>query len=520
MVSIARRVVLLLLLGGLPGAVAPCARAEVTVPAVFSNNAILQRDKPLSVWGWAAVGEKVAVTLGTRSGSAVTGADHQWKVVLDAQPVSKVPLVLTIAGTNTVKVANVLLGDVWLCSGQSNMTMPLGNYFPYPEIAREAAEADFPLIRQFGVEKVSADSPQDNVKGDWLVCDKRTAGRFSAVGFYFARKLHAETGVPIGILRSAAGSTVIECWLSQETFFTTPALAPIAAKMRESLASWQQEKAAALKAGKSPEAADFPPFPFGEKVRRPRAVSLYNGMIAPLAPFSLRGIVWYQGESNALSLHEAKLYADEQRALIQSWRRLFNDDALPFLFVQLPNYRPVNDSPGAEELWSFLRESQRESLNVPHTGMAVAIDVGDGENIHPHDKFDVGERLALLALAGSDGNSKPVCNGPLFRAAKVGGAQIRVSFDHVGAGLMAGDKPARGPAVEKKGATLQRFAIAGSDRKWVWANAVIDGDTVVVSSPEISHPVAVRYAFSSNPHGCNLYNREGLPASPFRSDDW
>ena len=301
------------------------------------------------------------MTLGTQSATATAGADRRWKVVLAAQPASAKPLALTAKGVNTVEVPDVLLGDVWLCSGQSNMTMPLANYPKDPDIQRDIAAADFPLIRQFGVEKMFAPEPLDNVKGEWLACDKKTALRFSAVAFYFARRVHAETGVPIGILRSAAGGTVIECWLSDKTFFGTPALEPLAGKLKAPWAAWQAEKQAAIQAGKTP---DSPDFPRGEKIRPARGDAAQRD---DRAAGPVRCAAWSGTRARATpsTFPCAKLYAEEQRALIGDWRRYFNDESLPFLFVQLPNYRPVNDSPAAAELWSFLRESQRQCLRHP-----------------------------------------------------------------------------------------------------------------------------------------------------------
>lgn len=496
------------------------AFADVRMPALFSDHAVLQRDKPLPVWGWAAPGEQVSVSLGTQKGAATAGADGRWMVRLPSQPVSKVSLTLSVAGKNKVEIKDVLLGDVWLCSGQSNMTMPLANYGKVPDMMDDVAKADFPMVRQFGVDKDFAVTPQTDVKGEWLVCNPKTAPRFTAVPFYFARKLNAETGVPIGILRSAAGGSIIECWLSLDTVLNTPALEPFAKKLRDSLALWETEKAAALKDGKKPDSPDFPEYPFGNKVRRPWCVTLHNGMIAPLAPMALRGVLWYQGETNAASVKAGELYYEKKVALIGAWRRLFEDAALPFYFVQLPNYLKTSDAPTDADRWALMRETQRRCLSVPHTGMAVTIDIGEAEDIHPKNKFDVGERLALLALANEYGKRALVVSGPLFRAMKIEGSKARLTFDSIGGGLMAAKKEGRSPAVEEKGAKLRRFAIAGADKKWVWADAVIEGDTVVASSPQVAAPVAVRYAFANNPGGANLYNRAGLPASPFRTDNW
>jgi len=493
-------------------------RADVRLPALFADHAVLQRNRPLPVWGWADPGEKVSVKFGTEAGEAVAGKDGRWQVMLKPQPASKAALTLTVAGKNTVAVKDVLLGDVWLCGGQSNMSISLGGFLAAPGVKDDIAAADFPLVRQFGVLEHFADAPQADVRGEWLACTPRTAGRLSAVAFYFARKVHAETGVPIGILRAAKGSTRIECWLSEDTLLNTTELEPFARAMRESLEKWGRDKAA-LKGGVKPDSPEFPPYPFGEKVRRPRCVTLHNGMIAPLAPFALRGAIWYQGEGNASDPKTAQEYAVRLRSLIRDWRRLFGGDDLPVYVVQLPGYGEPSDSPAGGDAWAHLRESQRKCLALPHTGLAVTLDIGEADDIHPRNKFDVGERLGRLALADVYGK-KVVPSGPLFRGLKVDGNAAVVEFDHVGAGLMVGRKDGRKPVEEVKDGKLARFAVAGKDRKWVWADAKIVGDTVVCTHPDVPNPVAVRYAFSTNPTGANLYNRDGLPASPFRSDDW
>ena len=357
---------------------------------------------------------------------------------------------------------------------------------------------------------------------------------FSAVGFYFARKVQRETGVPIGLLRSCVGGTNIECWMSQATLLNTPELEPYAKLMRESLADYQKELAvalpeieawaarsrAALKASEPiPLPPTWPEFPFGERRHRPRCVTLHNGMIAPLVPMSLKGVLWYQGENNAGGPFEGNQYIAKKRAMIADWRTWFGDPDLPFYFVQLAGWQKANENPSHVDGWAFFRDAQRRCLQIPKTGMASAIDVGDAEDIHPKNKFDVGERLALWALS-NDYGQKLEPSGPLFRELKIEGAAARLRFDHVGAGLIVGRKNGREPVVEDRTGALQRFAIAGADRKWQWAEARIEGDSVICSHPDVKEPVAVRYAFSTNPAGANLYNRDGLPASPFRSDDW
>ena len=246
-------------------------------------------------------------------------------------------------------------------------------------------------------------------------------------------------------------------------------------------------------------------------------MALYNGMINPVVPYGIKGAIWYQGESNG---GEGDSYYHKMRALIGGWRKVWNQGDFPFYHVQLANWQKPNDNPAGGDGWAKVRMAQLQSLQIPNTGMAVSIDIGDAADIHPKNKFDVGERLALWALRDNYGKKDLVVSGPLYKSMKVDGNKIRVSFDHAGSGLMVGKKDGRNPTVEDKGGKLKRFAIAGEDKKWVWADAVIDGAAVVVSSPDVAKPVAVRYAFTMNPEGCNLYNKEGLPASPFRTDEW
>jgi len=511
-------------------AVATDGRADVRLPALFADHAILQRDHPLPVWGWAAPGEKVGVKFGVEAAETTAGKDGRWQVTLKPQPVSKTPLTLAVAGKNTITVKDVLLGDVWLCGGQSNMEWGLGGC----DAPDDIKSADLPLVRHFGVELHFATTPQTDVKGRWSVCSPQSAPGFTAVGFYFARRVHKETGVPIGLLRSSVGGTNIELWMGQDTLMNTPALATYGKQMRDSLAAYQKDLVAALpaveewitksreelKAGRPvPLPPAIPDFPFGEKAFRPRCITLHNGMIAPLVPFALRGVLWYQGENNAGSASEGLQYIEKKRAMLTDWRKWFGDPDLPFYFVQLAAWQKPSDAPAGGDGWAHIRDAQRKCLTIPHTGMAVATDVGDADDIHPKNKADVGDRLARWALANEYGK-KVVPSGPLFRQLKIDGSKAVVEFDHVGAGLMTGRKDGRKTAEEVKDAKLARFAIAGKDRKWVWAEAKIVGDTVVCTHPDVPNPAAVRYAFTMNPLGANLYNRDGLPASPFRTDDW
>lgn len=503
--------------------------AEVRLPSIFSDHMVLQRDRPLPVWGWGEPGEKVRVAFGRESAEAIVSEEGRWQCTLAPQGMSREGGELVVSASNEIRLRDVLLGDVWLCSGQSNMEWALGGC----DAAEDIRTSDFPMIRHFGVEYHFAATPQQDVKGRWLVSKPETSHGFTAVGYYFARRVHQETGVPIGLLRSSVGGTNIECWMSQETLMNTPVLEPYAKMMRDSLAQYQTDLAVVIPAVEKwtsaaklardagreiPMPPAVPDFPFGEKMFRPRCVTLHNGMIHPLRPFAMRGVLWYQGENNAGNAADGIQYLEKKRAMISDWRNWFGDPELPFYFVQLASWQKPSSDPANADGWSFFRDAQRRCLSLPNTGMAVAIDIGDAEDIHPKNKFDVGERLARWALANQYGKKIEV-SGPLYRGLKVTGNKAIVEFDHVGDGLMVGRK--RGlDVVVRDGEPLKRFAIAGSDRVWKWAVATIDGATVVCSHPEIQNPVAVRYAFSMNPEGANLYNRDGLPASPFRTDEW
>jgi len=505
-------------------------RADVRLAAIFSDHMVLQRDRPLPVWGWGEPGENVRVVLGNESADTIVSEDGRWQCTLGSQSVSRDAMDLIVSASNEIRIRDVLLGDVWLCSGQSNMEWALGGC----DAADDIRTSDYPLIRHFGVEYHFASTPQRDVKGRWSVSKPETSHGFTAVGYYFARRVHMETGVPIGLLRSSVGGTNIECWMSQETLMNTPALEPYAIMMRDSLAQYQKDLAGVVTSVEqwtveAREAMDqgrlipmppaVPDFPFGEKMFRPRCVTLHNGMIHPLKPFSMRGVLWYQGENNAGNASDGVQYLEKKRAMITDWRNWFGDPELPFYFVQLATWQKPSNDPANAEGWAFFRDAQRRCLSLPKTGMAVAIDIGDAEDIHPRNKYDVGERLARWALANQYGKNIEV-SGPLYRGLTVTGNKAVVEFDHVGAGLMVGQKRGREAVKPTDGTPLKRFAIAGSDRIWKWAEAKIEADTVVCSHPDIENPVAVRYAFTMNPDGANLYNRDGLPASPFRTDEW
>ena len=340
-----------------------------------------------------------------------------------------------------------------------------------------------------------APAPQEKGAGSWQVCQPKSVTNFSAVGYYFGRRLQKDLDTPIGLVGSNWGGTRIEPWCSLEGLQSVPELEDIAAGVKERA---EKSKTENVKVGGGTPSA------------------IFNSMVSPLAPFAMRGAIWYQGESNG---NEGESYYHKKKALVQGWRNLFNED-LGFYWVQLADFRQPNDNPAGGDGWAKIREAQRKALEIDHTGMAVIIDIGQANDIHPKNKQDVGDRLARWALHQTYEKTSIVPAGPLYKSHKVEGETIRVSFDHVGSGLMVGKKEGLKPTEEVKDGTLKRFAIAGEDKNWVWADAKIDGNEVVLSSPEVKAPVAVRYAFTMNPAGANLYNKEGIPASPFRTDDW
>ena len=471
------------------------ASADVRPASVFTPHMVLQRELAAPVFGDADPGEKVTVSFGGDSVSATADAKGRWMVKLPARKANTTPQALTIEGKNKIVIDDVLVGDVWVCSGQSNMEWTLRDCHEPGEV--EAA--DVPLLRRIKFPHVSLRSPATTVPGQWEVCTPQTGGGFTAVGYHFARKIMREVpGVPIGLLDDNWGGTRIEPWIPPVGFEQQPTLSKELEEIRA------REGDAANSAGN----ADL-------DAGRPAAI--YNGMIHPVVPYGIKGALWYQGESNG---GEGVEYHHKMHALVGGWRKVWGQGDFPFYYVQLANFQNANDNPEGGDGWARVREAQTKSLDIPHSGMAVIIDIGEAADIHPKNKLDVGERLARWALKHDYGKADTVVSGPIFKTQAIEGGKIRLSFDHVGGGLMVGKKDGRKPTEEVSGGKLQRFAIAGEDRKWAWADAVIDGGTVVVSSPAVPKPVAVRYAFSMNPEGCNLYNKEGLPASPFRTDAW
>ncbi len=451
------------------------AEAELRLHGLFTDHAVLQRGEAVPVWGWADDNLPVTVTLGKQIKTATPADDGSWRVELDALAAGGPHLLSVKQGDATIERKDLYIGEVWLCSGQSNMAMKVA---ASKDAKEEIAAADWPQIRMFNVPRSPADKPQSNVKGSWHVCSPQTVGGFSATAYYFGRKLHKELGVPVGLINSSVGGTPIEAWTSLATHEGNEHLKPIL-------------KQASDGAGKSPG-------------------QLYNGMIAPLAPYTVRGAIWYQGERNS-KIGQPFRYRYQLPAMIGNWRELWGTEpeGFTFIFVQLPGFMAAQTKPVETDGWVLVREGMHKTLTAsPNTGMAVTLDVGDARDIHPKNKQAVGARLALWAL-GTTYDKSLVYSGPLVKSYEIKGSEARITFDHVGGGLAARD-----------GQPLVGFAMAGEDESFVWADAKIEGqDTVVVSNREIKKPAAVRYAWAANPKA-NLINKEGLPAAPFRTDDW
>jgi len=480
--------------------------ADVTLNGIFADHMVLQRDIPVSVYGIAEPGEKVTVSFSGQETSTTADKDGKWMVKLDAMKASTISTTMTVTGKNKLTINDIVIGDVWVCSGQSNMDFTPGAYSgPNDPKPYDEKDFNFPLLRQFHLVNDPSMSPEIDVKVNrgngtseesaaWLSCKPTTGNRFTAVGLYFGRKLQLKTGIPIGLIKTAWNGTRIEPWISPAGLAAVTEL---------------------------PAVANLPTEYKTDGGYPSTWHCLYYGKIHPLIRYGIKGAIWYQGESNG---DEGETYYQKLRALIGGWRTAWGEGDFPFYLVQLAGRGVPTGNPTGGDGWAKIRMAQLKALTIPRTGMAVAIDLADVKDpwdIHPKNKRDVGERLALWALAKDYGKKDLVYSGPLYKEMKSEGDKIRILFDSIGSGLMiASKKGGFEPLVNEPHGKLQRFAIAGEDKKWVWANAVIDGATVAISSPEVPKPVAVRYGYGMSGAGCNLYNNEGLPASPFRTDNW
>jgi len=651
------------------------AFADVTLPAIFSDHMVLEKTAKVPFWGKADPGEKVTVTLGEKTATATAGDDGKWTTSLDLSDSGPGPFAVKVQGKNEIPIADVLVGEVWVASGQSNMEWTVKNTTDANE---EIAKSANPQVRQFLVKKSALPAPTDFVEGTWTVASPETTGGFTAVGYFFAKALNKELNTPVGLINTSWGGTPSEAWTSQEALKSVPELKDASERLLKDVASFPERSkeyiekfstwlkdnnradqkadpaafagvdvsteswapvtipgeitgpglpkngvvwlrrdievsevpkdgfrpsfngidgfeafywngelikeytyetaseagprrayvipAAKIKKGKNvaavrlyaPErspsvkgdltqfgkqtsqwlakaevsfpalAADIKPAPAAPATLPPpshTASYLYNGMLDPIIPYAIKGAIWYQGETNA---GRSIQYRTAFPLMITDWRTQWEQGDFPFYFVQLANFQSKENKP-AESGWAELREAQSQTLKLANTGQAVIIDIGESGDIHPRNKKDVGERLAKIALA-KDYGKDIAYSGPVYQSMKVDGDKVRLTFDHLGGGLVAQPVPAKYDVNTgaKQTADLVRnspkselegFAICGEDKQWVWADAKIDGDNVVVWSDKVAKPVAVRYGWANNPN-TNLYNKAGLPASPFRTDDF
>lgn len=497
---------------------AAAALAGVSLPSVLSSRMVLQRDRPVPVWGWADAGEKISVSFAGQRKETTTGADGKWSLKLDAMPANAQPQTLTVTGTNEIKLDDILIGEVWLGSGQSNMEWSVEAADKAPE---EIAAANFPNVRLFLVPLVSSPVKNDNLTAAWTACTPQSVPKFSAVLYFMGRNLHKELNVPVGLIASSWGGSRIEPWTPVEGFEQVPSQRDHARVIRANtpgspahdsamqgylsqVETWAKTGRELLKNKKPlPPLPDRPgPLVHGSQ----QLVGLYNAMIHPLVPFAMRGAVWYQGESN---VGEGMLYLDRMKALIMGWRTVWAQPDLSFYQVQLAPFNYSRKDPATDRATTALAEiweAQAETVKqVPHTGMAVINDIGNLTDIHPRNKQEAGRRLALIALANDYGRKELVYSGPVFREHTIEAGKIRLKFDHSGSGLATRD-----------GKPLTWFEISGEDGKFVPADAIVEGSDILVSAAAVPAPKSARFAFSQIAEP-NLINKEGLPAGAFRT---
>ena len=489
------------------------ARADVKTPAIFGSHMVLQQGQKNRVWGWADAGEEVTVAIDKQKLTAQPGADGRWQVELEPLTVGG-PYTLTIQGKNTLTFDDVLVGEVWICSGQSNMQWSVSRAND-PDLERLTAK--FPKIRLITVPNVGTQEPQNDFKGAWTECTPDTVNGFSAVGYFFGRQLHQTLDVPVGLINNAWGGSACEAWINRDLMAKDELYKPLLDRWaaeeqnlpkameeyKDKYQKWQVAAQAAKDAGQQP-----PPAPQNPEARmkgNARPANIYNGALKPTIGYGIRGAIWYQGESNASRAYQ---YRELFPLMIKSWRDEWQQGDFPFYWVQLADFLDEKPEP-ADSAWAELREAQTLTMTkLPNTGEAVIIDLGEGKDIHPKNKQDVAKRLARWALA--DVYKLPIAHrSPLYKSMEQQGNKIIVTLDHVGTGLQLFD--VREPV---------GFAIAGADKKFVLAKAkLIAPNKIEVWSDAVSEPAAVRYGWADNPV-LNVYSADGLPVTPFRTDDW
>lgn len=491
--------------------------SAVALPVMFTDHMVLQRDMTTPVWGWADPGESVTVTLGDQEKKTTADQSGKWRVDLAPHAGGYDAFTLTVKASNTVQIEDVVYGEVWICSGQSNMQWPVTASWN-SDLA--IASADHPEIRIITNENAGVQVPMQDFVGRWEICSPQTIGDFSAVGFYFGLQLQKILDVPVGLIDNAWGGSSCEAWVERERLAANPEMyRPLMQRWEETesqpdlrdsyaeyekaILQWQDAEIAAKKAGEA--VPDQPGRPNNQMVAQHRPANLLNGRVWPIIPYAIKGVIWYQGESNASRAYQ---YGDLFPLMIQNWRDLWGQGDFSFYWVQLADFQRETTEP-VESDWAELREAQTMTLDkLPKTGQAVIIDIGEASDIHPRNKLEVGKRLARLALA-QDYGFDFAHQSPRFDSMEVRDGKAHLTFKHVGGGLRSVDA-----------AEVQGFTIAGEDHQWKNAQATIERDgTVTVWSDEVAQPVAVRYAWANNPV-CNVYSREGLPLTPFRTDDW
>jgi len=496
----------------------PVASAELRLPSLFGSHMVLQREQPVPVRGRAHPGATVTVSIRDQTRQAIAAEDGRWTVTLSALTLGN-PATMTVASGDQTRVfSDVLVGEVWICSGQSNMFWPVAQCLD-PDL--ETAAARYSQLRLFQVPISASAEPQEDVQAQWKLCSPESVTTFSAVAYFYGRTLQSVLQVPVGLIHTSVGGTPAEAWTPATTLKTSEQLRPMVEKWERKAAEYDpvadgraREKAMAAwklrteRAKTQGKRAPFPPFFLGDpKSSLLTPGALYNAMVKPLAPYAVRGAIWYQGESN---VQRAWQYRTLMPALIRSWRETWHQDHFPFYMVQLANFHRIEDEPGDSD-WAELREAQMlTAATLPDVGVACITDLGEATDVHPKNKQDVGKRLARLALSDVYGYADRITrNGPVYRSVSFADDRATLIFDTLGSELSSWYQD-----------PLKGFAISGADRKWVWAECEITGpDTVDVWHEDVTEPVAVRYNWANNPQG-NLYNKHLLPAYPFRTDDW
>lgn len=487
------------------------ARADVKLPAMFTDHAVLQRDMPVPVWGWASPGEDVHVAIAGQTHKTKADDKGNWQVTLEPLKVGE-PLKLVVEGKNRLQVNDILVGEVWLCSGQSNMEWPVSLA---TNSDLEIAAANHPQIRLVRVKEPGNQAAVEDFDGQWKVCSPKSVGEFSAVGYFFGRELHDQLGVPVGLVDDSWGGSACEAWIPREKMEGNPLYDELVKQWDERVkafddkkweaeqAEWREKAAEARKAGKP--APPRPKASLEVAAANARPANLYHGRVEPVMPYAIRGAIWYQGESNAGRAYQ---YRDMFPLMIKSWRENWKEGDFPFYWVQLADFMAEKQEPG-DSAWAELREAQTMTQDkLPSADEAVIVNLGEAADIHPRNKLEVGRRLARLALA-RDYGQKFDSQSPRYESMEKQGDKIVLKFKEVGSGLRTVDA-----------AAVQGFAIAGADKKWHWAEAKIQKPNhIEVSCKDVKEPVAVRYAWADNPV-CNVYSEGLLPLTPFRTDDW